>query len=459
MRSLFIVIFSLFFIGDAVAAPPPGLYDDPKAAVNLPAQKKKTASAKARGYAVPNAIMGNSEEHSFRKNPNEPLFSSSTSSKPIEDDNILGIDFDKITDMGKDLWNKFTSDNKPKDKEKTENAANNNPPLVSAMPPVTEHAVKSEEEKKEIKKTAAKSFRIPITIYNRHASEEDFLNDLYTNMPDIKPKDLKLESLRAEEELKKKQEALAAEKKRQEAEVARAKAEAKKVAETKRANVTVKKIKKKRKSKRELLVDKVYDMSIAGLKLGMTPAEVLAALKDSDFVVQFSNNSIPKFLEWQYRRSCLKNPVYRKSDLQTCIKDEADKAHANYVNRMNLKHRVNNETMTLTFSSFYAGNKLYRIEYHTLGDNSLGNSERDNYFRGARARDFMLRLRRRYGNPDNERNMVWGSDKDAVTMRAFVSGANVNGSIILEDARIGARDENIMVQSANRVHYGDEFSF
>ena len=459
MKSLLIVLFSLFFVGEAVAAPPPGLYDNPNTVSELPAQKKKSAEAKAKAPAVPNAIMGKSDEHSFRKKPNEPLFSSPTSAKPLDDDNILGIDFDglgdKITGMGKNLMESLM----PKSKKKDAKAAtDNNPPLVSAMPPVSEQQDKKSVEADVVKKAAVVSFRIPITIYNRHASEEDFLNDLYANMPDIKPKDLKLEALKAEEELKKKEEVLAAEKKRREAEAIRAKEEAtKKAAEAKRA--AVKKPKVKRKSKRERLVEKVYDMSIAGIKLGMTPAEVLDALQNTDFVVKYSDNSIPRFLEWQYRNECLKNPGYRKSDLQSCINDEADKAKVNYISRMDLKHRINDETMTLTFSSFYAGNKLYRIEYHTLGDNSLGYSDRDMYFRVMRARDFMQRLRKRYGNPDDVRNMVWGSDKDAVTLRAFVSGENIDGSIILEDARIEARDENTMVQSANRLHYGDNFNF
>ena len=461
MRSLLIVVFSLFFIiGVAVAETPPGLYDSGTVS-ELPSQKQKVSAAMENAPAVPNAIMGNSDEHSFRKNPNEPLFSSPTSAKPLDDDNILGINLDglgdKITDMGKNLMKTFMPKSKKQDKT---NETDNNPPLVSAMPPVPKPSENKTAEVDAVKKTAAHNFRIPITIYNRHASEEDFLNDLYTNMPDIKPKDKKLEALKAEEELRKKEEALAAEKKRQEEAAIRAKEQAKKAAQTKKASaVAAKKPKAKLKSRRERLVDKVYDMSIAGIKLGMTPAEVSDALKNTDFVVKFSDNSIPKFLEWQYRQVCLKNPEYRKADLQLCINDEADKANVNYVSRMDLKHRVNDEIMTLTFSSFYAGNKLYRIEYRTLGDNSLGYSDRDMYLRVMRVRDFMQRLRKRYGIPDDPRNMVWGSDKDAVTLRAFVSGENIDGSIILEDARIGSRDENTMIQSANRLHYSDNFSF
>ncbi len=184
----------------------------------------------------------------------------------------------------------------------------------------------------------------------------------------------------------------------------------------------------------------VHDVSsfeIANLSLGMTPAEVLSAMRASNFTLVKTQDAIPPFYATDYAQDCRAKGIRIPEKLQQCIKRYACDRKTQYVSEATFKRK--NETLQLFFTSNATGNLLYKLIYFNKGDPSL-NFTRINYARKKqRLTEFWNMLFDKYGNPDDPKEYIWG-DLQKAYMQAGMTGSSYDGYIVLEDIQLSSED-------------------
>lgn len=461
MRYLFLILFTFTFLNQALATTPPGLFDDevnkplapkkpvppnkPVAPRANPALKKKVKKDNAPSITIPKSAS----QKGFVKDENAPLFFEDENQN-IEDDSLIpNIEVSNIIDV--DKLKSYVDKVINTDDEKNDNTADKDKEKIK---PVDEVKLEPKEETPKVEVTP--DFHVPSDLTKE--DEKSFLDNLFSNFSNVKPKDKKLEELKAKEEEKRKQEELAKKQKeeaeKQAFEKQQADLKAKEELEKQQALKPVKK-----KSKEDILADKVRSFSVAGFNVGMSPKEVLDFAKLTDFKVKFITKEIPKFLMWRYEQNCKNEKKFTSKEIDACVSQKSQADKSEYVSKITLEHNDGSEDITLLFSTNFSKNSLYKISYVTKGDNSLGYSNKANFIRDQRKLDFLRRVRQRYGDPDDRANMVWGSLKKGVTLRAFIKGFDVNGNVVIEDLSILDDDYITMKRASNKIKRENNFSF
>lgn len=203
----------------------------------------------------------------------------------------------------------------------------------------------------------------------------------------------------------------------------------------------------------------VLKFDIAGVRLKMTPEEVMEKALEAGFSMKFQDRKIPTLNEWKYRRLCMQQMLFKYDIRKRCVQEIAQHNNSEYVSRLVFENKDRRETLTVEFASRFAENQAYRIRYVSKGDHSLGTTDEAHYFKTKRRQEFLKLLITKYGIPDDERALLWGVSGVSATLQADLSDSFLDASLVLEDLSIENDDfDNMSVQDAKNPSI-EKFSF
>ncbi|MBO4520825.1 MAG: hypothetical protein J5787_06420 [Alphaproteobacteria bacterium] len=203
----------------------------------------------------------------------------------------------------------------------------------------------------------------------------------------------------------------------------------------------------------------VLKFDIAGVKLRMTPEEVVQSAQESGFSIKFKDWKIPDPDEWKYHRQCLQQMFFTHNSKKQCIQDAARYNEKEYISRLVFENKDLKETLSVEFTSRATDNQSYRIHYINKGNHSLGTTEEARYFKKKRRRDFFEALIKKYGPPDDEQSLLWGMSGLNATLQAEISNTFLDISLVMEDSLMREKDyQKIAVQDAE-ANVLENFSF
>lgn len=203
----------------------------------------------------------------------------------------------------------------------------------------------------------------------------------------------------------------------------------------------------------------VESFDIAGMMLGMTPADIMEVATANGFSVKFQNRKIPPFLQWKYKKECLKETAFSYAALKQCIRETAWKSQEEYISRLQFEKPEMKEKIVVEFTSTFGGNQAYRIHYVSKGDHSLGSTSEARYQKSRRRRDFLYAVMQKYGQPDDEDALLWGMKDEGAYLEADISPALMDVSLTLENMDLTDEDSDNMFLADKKDGLGNKFSF
>lgn len=203
----------------------------------------------------------------------------------------------------------------------------------------------------------------------------------------------------------------------------------------------------------------VLNLDIAGIRLKMTPEEVMEKALEAGFSVKFQDRKIPTLNEWKYSRLCMQQMLFKYDNKKHCVQELAQYNNSEYISRLVFENKDRRETLTVEFASRFAENQAYRIRYVSKGDHSLGTTDEAHYLKTKRRQEFLRLLVMKYGAPDDEQALLWGVSGFGATLQAELSDSFLDASLVLEDPSIENEDfDNMSVQDAKNPSI-EKFSF
>lgn len=203
----------------------------------------------------------------------------------------------------------------------------------------------------------------------------------------------------------------------------------------------------------------VESFDIAGMMLGMTPSDIMEVATANGFSVKFQNRKIPPFLQWKYKKECLKETAFSYAALKQCIRETAWKSQEEYISRLQFEKPEMKEKIVVEFTSTFGGNQAYRIHYVSKGDHSLGSTSEARYQKSRRRRDFLYAVMQKYGQPDDEDALLWGMKDEGAYLEADISPALMDVSLTLENMDLTDEDSDNMFLADKKDGLGNKFSF
>ena len=203
----------------------------------------------------------------------------------------------------------------------------------------------------------------------------------------------------------------------------------------------------------------VLKFDIAGIRLKMTPEEVVDKAAEMGFVVKFKDWKIPELNEWRYHRYCLEKNQYAHDSKKRCIREVAQDNNSEYVSRLVLENKKRRETLSVEFTSIYTENQAYRVRYVSKGNHSLGATEEGRFLKTKRRQEFLKTLIKKYGPPDEEQTLSWGIAGRGATLQAEISNTFLDVSLVMEDTLMEENDFDTISTEEIKADPLDNFGF
>ncbi len=204
---------------------------------------------------------------------------------------------------------------------------------------------------------------------------------------------------------------------------------------------------------------KVATFDIAGIKLKMSPKDVVKEARSNGYKLDYVDKTAVNFIKWGLEKKCMDAGIFVYEQKQKCINDNAKKTGDYFINYMEFVKNDNKEKIRTFFTSPFAGNKLYRVTYYNEGDNSLGDSKASNYIKDKRKNEFYSWVMNKYGQPTNPQTMVWGVGSDTPYFTVSTSGGAVNFNMTLENPAMPFEDAQAMRKADAKSTTYSKFSF
>ena len=195
----------------------------------------------------------------------------------------------------------------------------------------------------------------------------------------------------------------------------------------------------------------VFDIS--GVMLRMTLPQVETALKARKFSKVSVKFEIPNFIKWRNEEKCRNNGVVGYERLNSCVVTLSQKDGHQYPETVKFMRFDTQEEITVKLTSNFSSNKVYRIYYSSLAPAVTGNSAKANYLRSIKVYDFWKKINRKYGNPDNKDEVIWGLGGNKPYLKA------ASGKLLLEDPMLRELDYTRMSREDQRFMNTDLFNF
>lgn len=195
----------------------------------------------------------------------------------------------------------------------------------------------------------------------------------------------------------------------------------------------------------------VFDIS--GAMLRMSGQQVDDALKKRGFQKIYQKFDIPNFIRWRNEENCRNRGVAGYERLQSCVVEMAKKENHQYVALTKYSKFSTKEEISVSYTSNFTNNKVYRITYKSMSPGIIGNSPKALYLRNIKIYDFWKRINQKYGAPDNKEDVTWGLGSNKPYMRAST------GFLLLEDPMLRELDYTRMSREDQRYMNTDIYSF
>lgn len=202
----------------------------------------------------------------------------------------------------------------------------------------------------------------------------------------------------------------------------------------------------------------VRGFEFAGLTLGMTPDEVMDAMRDMGYKRTKTQFGIPMFRTSFYEQRCRDKKVLKPADIRVCIEKQADYDDVKYVSSMTFAKKATKEYIRVLFSSGATDNVAYKIYYENEGDNSLTLTRKNLAKQLRRKEMFWNTMFDTYGLPDDPELLVWGDTQKAY-MQAIMVGASYNAYVVLEDKEVQDNDYFAAEDESKELVYKSPFTF
>ncbi len=202
----------------------------------------------------------------------------------------------------------------------------------------------------------------------------------------------------------------------------------------------------------------VRGFEFAGLTLGMTPDEVMDAMRDMGYKRTKIQFGIPMFRTSFYEQRCRDKKVLKPADIRACIEKQADYDDVKYVSSMTFAKKATKEYIRVLFSSGATDNVAYKIYYENEGDNSLTLTRKNLAKQLRRKEMFWNTMFDTYGLPDDPELLVWGDTQKAY-MQAIMVGAGYNAYVVLEDKEVQDNDYFAAEDESKELVYKSPFTF
>lgn len=181
---------------------------------------------------------------------------------------------------------------------------------------------------------------------------------------------------------------------------------------------------------------------VSGFELGefnlqMSADDAIQRARQAGYKVRITQESVPLFYSTDYAYKCRAKGLVIPDQITQCIKDYACHEKTRYISEVFLTKK--NIEIRLYFTSNATDNLLYKIIYKNKGDNSLNFTHINKARKELRLKEFWNAVFDKFGYPDDSRNYIWG-DPTKGYMKAYMSGSNYDGFIILEDVKLSNDD-------------------
>ncbi len=195
----------------------------------------------------------------------------------------------------------------------------------------------------------------------------------------------------------------------------------------------------------------VFDIS--GVMLRMTLAQVEQALKARKFTKVAEKFEIPNFIKWRNEEKCRNNGVVGYERLNSCVVSLSKQAGHQYPETVKYARFDTKEEIEVKLTSNFSNNKVYRIFYTSLAPSITGNSAKASYLRNIKVYDFWKKINRKYGEPDNKDEVIWGLGGNKPYLKAS------SGRLLLEDPMLQELDYTRMSREDQKFMNTELFNF
>ncbi|MDD3669376.1 MAG: hypothetical protein PHX68_03785 [Alphaproteobacteria bacterium] len=199
-------------------------------------------------------------------------------------------------------------------------------------------------------------------------------------------------------------------------------------------------------------------LKVAGIGFGLTPEDVDETLTENGYALKEVEYGIPSQRRMFYDQQCRDRPVYGPAQIRKCIEDSAKAEDMYYISSLTFRKPRTNEHIQVLFTSWFQNNVSYKVYYESRGDNSLTFTEANLARKLRRKEAFFKMLSDVYGEPDDKDFNIWGDTRVAY-MRAYMTGANYNAYIEMEDKTLGDTDRYEDMKDGEGLVYKHPFTF
>ena len=183
----------------------------------------------------------------------------------------------------------------------------------------------------------------------------------------------------------------------------------------------------------------VRQFELEGFYLGMPPKAVLQTAHLKGYFVSKIKKAVPLFQTTHYETLCRKSGIYAPEMIRTCIRHHAYNNKQDYVEEIILTKKITHESFHFYFTSPATGNETYQIIYQNRGDSSLNFTQQNLSKKLSRKEAFFSAVFNLYGYPDDSKELIWGTTKDAY-MQVSMSGSAYDVTIKLVDIQLSNED-------------------
>lgn len=195
----------------------------------------------------------------------------------------------------------------------------------------------------------------------------------------------------------------------------------------------------------------VFDIS--GIMLRMTPSQVEKAMLIRGFKKISQAYDIPNFIRWRNEETCRGNGVIGYERTNNCVVELAKKNNHQYISEVKYSKFATKEEIEIKLTSNFTNNKVYRIMYKSNSGRVVGSGAKAAYLRNIKVFDFWKKVNRKYGNPDNKDEVIWGLGNNKPYLKA------ATGFLLLEDPMLRELDYTRMSREDQRFMNTDLYSF
>ncbi len=196
----------------------------------------------------------------------------------------------------------------------------------------------------------------------------------------------------------------------------------------------------------------VFDIS--GLMLRMSLPQAEATMLKRGFKKVSQKLEIPNFIKWRFEEQCRNAGVVGYERLASCVVKAAKENNHQYVESEKFMKYDTQEEITISLTSNFTNNKIYKIVYRSMSAKKIrGSSQKIQYLRDIKIYDFWRKINRKYGVPDNKEDVIWGMGGTKPYMKA------ATGFLLLEDPMLKELDYTRMSREDQKYMNTNLYNF